>query len=315
MSLWKLKLGMIGTLALIIGVTTLFLAIILEYMGMLTPLTLIIFVAALNFAQWLFAPYLIEFVYKVKPVDPGHWLQETVAKIAERSGIAPPKVMLAEIPVPNAFAYGSPLTGNRVAVTRGLLESLRREEIEAVLAHEIGHLVHRDVQVMMVVSILPAIFYIIGRSLILSGYYQRRDREGSSGFVILLGFASLVVSFILQLFVLGLSRLREYYADAHAATTIEDGATKLQLALAKIVKDTSRLAKAGVNLAAFSDFRTLFIADPTSSVREALEIRGDYRLVEELKSQKLSFESRLLEIFSTHPHIVKRLRALDEFRK
>ncbi len=89
--------------------------------------------------------------------------------------------MLSQIPLPNAFAYGSPLTGSRVAVTQGLLTHLDEGEVEAVLGHELGHLKHRDVQVMMVVSFLPALFYYIGYSMMLSGMFggggDRKNRR------------------------------------------------------------------------------------------------------------------------------------------
>jgi len=318
MSLWKLKISMIGTLVLLIGISTLLLAFILEFLGGFTPTILITAVLVFNVLQWLFAPYIIEAVYHVKEVGPGHWLQEMVSRIAEASGISAPKAMIAEIPIPNAFAYGSPLTGNRVAVTRGLIETVDRDELEAVIAHEIGHIIHKDMHIMMIASLLPALFYIIGRSLLLSGYFYRgyRDRdEGGGGLLILIGIISMVASFILQLITLGLSRLREYYADAHAAMTVNDGALKLQIALAKISENTARLVSRGVNVAAFGDFRQLFIVDPSRAVSEYSEMRGEYWIVEKIKSRELTFWDRLLELFSTHPNIVKRLRALDELRR
>ncbi len=73
--------------------------------------------------------------------------------------------MLAQVPVPNAFAYGSPLTGSRVAVTPGLLTALNTDEVEAVLGHELGHLSHKDVQVMMAVSALPSVFMYLATHL------------------------------------------------------------------------------------------------------------------------------------------------------
>ena len=108
--------------------------------------------------------------------------------------------MLAQIPIPNAFAYGSPLTGNRVAVTQGLLKSLNEGEVEAVIGHELGHLKHRDVQVMMVVSFLPALFYYLGFSLMLSGMY--RGRRNDSGGSALIGIGFMIFSWILNLFII-----------------------------------------------------------------------------------------------------------------
>ena len=77
----------------------------------------------MNIVQWLIAPYLIGAIYKVRAIEqnekPG--LHQMVENISRKSGISAPKLMLAQIPLPNAFAYGSPLSGNRIAVTPGLL--------------------------------------------------------------------------------------------------------------------------------------------------------------------------------------------------
>ena len=113
-----------------------------------------------------------------------------VADLSKKSGISTPQLMLAQIPLPNAFAYGSPLSGSRVAVTQGLLDNLNNGEVEAVLGHELGHLKHRDVQVMMVVSFLPALFYYIGYHLMLSGIFGGGDsKKGGGGNNALLGLA------------------------------------------------------------------------------------------------------------------------------
>ncbi|MCK5563428.1 M48 family metalloprotease, partial [Candidatus Bathyarchaeota archaeon] len=161
MNLWRLRFSVLGTLAVIIGLSTLFFTVILSLTGAFNFLTLIIFVVLFNIAQWLFAPYLIDAMYRVKKVSRSEnpKLYGMVEELSRKSGIKMPKVMLANIPVPNAFAYGSPIAGTRVAVTNELLKTLEDEEVEAVIGHELGHLKHRDVQVMMFISILPAIFY------------------------------------------------------------------------------------------------------------------------------------------------------------
>lgn len=318
MSLLKLRLAMAGTLALIISISTLALAILLHLFGALNLTALLLIVVAFNLAQWLFAPYLIEAVYRVKPADPTvhSWLITTVEKLSAKMGIRPPQVMVANVPVPNAFAYGSPLTGSRVAVTTGLLKELEREEVEAVVGHELGHLKHRDVQVMMFASVLPAIFYYIGYSLMMSawwGAYSRRSEEGGPALVAAVGLVSMALYWVLTLFVLYLSRLREYYADRASATTVEDGARKLSEALAKIATESARLKVHGQALQAVGSFKALLIEDPDSAPRDAATLRGsDDELVRRLASRKLTWAEKLSELFSTHPHIVKRIRALQE---
>ena len=237
MGIWKLRFSMIGTLALIIGLSTLALFVVLNLLGVFNITTLLVLVMLFNIGQWLIAPYIIDAIYKVREIsrDENPKLYDMVERLSQASGIKTPKVMIANIPIPNAFAYGSPLTGPRVAVTTGLLKTLEDEEIEAVIGHELGHLKHRDVQIMMFVSILPAIFYFIGYSLFWSSLWSRGREERGAETAALIGIACIALYWILQLFSLYLSRLREYYADRHSATIVDDGARKLEEGLAKIV--------------------------------------------------------------------------------
>jgi Zn-dependent protease with chaperone function len=245
-------------------------------------------------------------------------LTSMVERLSRKSGIKAPQVMVARIPLPNAFAYGSPLTGNRVAVTTGLLNTLDSGEVEAVVGHELGHLRHRDVQVMMFVSILPAVFYYIGYSMMWSGAYSRRDDRGNGNAAALIGVASILVYFVLTLFTLYLSRLREYFADSHSAAVVDDGAHKLQEGLVKIVYATEGMRRTRYYTGNMSSLKTLFISDPDSAGKDARMLaragigKSDRQLVAEYMNRKVTSEAQLAEVFSTHPNTVKRLRALEE---
>jgi len=317
-SLWKLRFSLIGTLALIIGLSTLFFMVIMSLAGvnlMLLPFLVVIF----NIIQWLIAPYLIDAIYRVKEVkaseDPA--LHEMVERLSKKSRIKTPKLMKAKMAIPNAFAYGSPLTGSKVAVTTGLLETLETEEVEAVIGHELGHLKHRDVQVMMFVSILPAIFYFIGYSMLLSSMFSRRDTRDSGGAAVI-GLISIFIYWILTLFTLYLSRIREYYADRHSVSIVEDGPRKLSEGLAKIVNSTSNMKRGRRDKGGSNSFKALFISDPDRSEIDSAALKqlgsgmGDSKLVEEVLRRKVTTFDRVMEVFSTHPNIVKRLRALQE---
>lgn len=315
MSIWKLRASIIGTLAIIIGLSTLFFTVILWWAG-IDLIVLPFIVAIFNIFQWLVSPYLIDALYKVKQISRSEnpQLYDMVERLSKKSGIKMPKVMLARVPIPNAFAYGSPIAGTRVAVTTGLLETLESEEVEAVIGHELGHLKHRDVQVMMFVSMLPAIFYYLGFSLMWSG--GRSDREGNTA--ALIGIACMALYWILTLFSLHLSRLREYYADRHSATIVEDGPRKLSEGLAKIVHSTGKLKRQRPNAVGVHSFKALLISDPDHAVADSVAIANarvtgsDRRLVEEVMKRRVTTADRILELFSTHPNIVKRLRALQE---
>jgi len=319
MSIWKLRLSILGTLALIIGLSTLFIIVILTWLDV-GLLQIAIFAVFINLIQWLLAPYLIDAMYRVKEAEKSEHpeLHNMVERLSQKSGIKKPRVMIANIPVPNAFAYSSPIAGTRVAVTSELLKTLDEGEAEAVLGHELGHLKHRDVQTMMFVSILPALFYYIGYSMMLSSWYGRSRERDSGSAAALIGVASMAIYWILTMFTLYLSRLREYFADRHSATIVDEEPRKLSEALAKIQYSTGRMKRINRQAGSFSSFKALFISDPDRAETDALSIaqaRGyttDQELVEEVLRREVTAADRLMELFSTHPNTVKRLRALQE---
>jgi heat shock protein HtpX len=320
MSLLKLRVSVIGTLAVIIGLSTLFFTVILSLMSV-SFIMLPFIVVAFNIVQWLISPYLIDAMYRVKEASRSEnpRLYATVERLSQKSKLKMPKVMIANIPVPNAFAYGSPIAGTKVAVTSELLKTLEEEEVEAVIGHELGHLKHRDVQVMMFVSILPAIFYFIYYSMLLSSMFGgRRNERGGGAAAALIAVGSLLAYLILTVFTLYLSRLREYYADRHSASIVEEGPRKLSEGLAKIVNSTRRAKRQRRQVGSFSSFKALFISDPDRAEADAMSITqagtrmADQKLVEQVLTKEVTFFSRLAELFSSHPNIVKRLRALQE---
>lgn len=321
-TLAKLKLGMYSVMAIVIGLSTLILTALIYYLapGVDAGLLIIgslIFVVVVHVIQWMLGPKIIEMAYRVKPVagGPYSWLNDLVRRVSLASGLKKvPKVMLANIEVPNAFAYGNVFSGYKVAVTKGLLDNLPREEVEAVVAHEIGHIKHRDVEVMMVISILPAIIYWLGQVLYRYGFFSgltgRRNERASPAVLILLGIGLLAISFIFNLFVLYLSRLREYYADSHSAMTVSGGAWKLQRALARILITSGSLKLPPSKVGEVGKFKAFLIADPDLKLR-TYGFSSIDEVVEYVKSRKSLLS---LEIFSTHPDPAKRLRFLDRFR-
>jgi heat shock protein HtpX len=318
MGMLKLKVSMIGTLALIIGLSTLFFTVILSLFEIFSIYTLALFIVVINIVQWLAAPYLIDALYHVKRVSKNEEpeLYNMMNKLSRKSYIKMPKLMVANIPIPNAFAYGSPLTGTRIAVTKGLLDNLDNEEVEAVIGHELGHLKHKDVQVMMFVSILPAIFYYIGFSLMWSTAYNRRSSRESGSSTAVIGFISIILYWVLTLFTLYLSRLREYYADRHSISVVEDGSRKLSEGLVKIAQSTENIKRRSRRINYMNSLKTLFISDPDNSTKDLRDmyrakiIKSDEELVEKYLRKRVSSSDELIELFSTHPNMVKRLKAL-----
>ncbi|MEM1967059.1 MAG: M48 family metalloprotease, partial [Nitrososphaerota archaeon] len=114
-----------------------------------------------------------------------------------------------------------------------------------------------------------------------------------------------VLSFVFNLFVFLMSRLREYYADSHAATVVSDGARKLQRALVRIMALSGRIRPQA--RASAEQLKMFFISDPEHAIDPYVDVE---RAVEELRRTK---PSPLSDIFSTHPHPAKRIKHLDRF--
>jgi len=314
--MWKLYVSMIISILIVTGASLLILWAISPLIGGITIESLIVMVAFIYFIQWLISPYIIDAIYHVEPYDDRapSWLKEAVDRISRESGVKRPRLMIADLDVPNAFAYGNMIAGYRVAVTRGLLRILEPKEVEAVIGHEIGHLKHKDVIVMMMIGLLPAILWWLGNILMRWGWFYgfgRRDENDLSPIAIMaIGVGLTIIAFILNLGVLYLSRLREYYADMHSALTVKNGAYYLQRALVKILAATGKITdKMKTQIAKASQLKMLLIADPENAINVSTH-DIDY-LIEYVKSIKPSL---LEELFSSHPHPSKRLKFLDRFR-
>ena len=146
-------------------------------------------------------------------------LHATIDRLAMKAGIPKPKVAIADMSVPNAFATGRSQRHAAVAVTTGLLQVLNERELEGVLAHEISHIASRDVQVMtyasflsVVASTLMSFFFWMG---LFGGFGRSRGSGGS--YIMIAYIVTILVWVISQVLIAALSRYREYAADRGAA--------------------------------------------------------------------------------------------------
>ena len=325
MRLLKLQLTILGTMGLLIGLSTLIFSIILVMLGGTYNIWLIVgLVGIFHIFQWIYGPKMVEKMYKVRELKKtdkirnvdGQWIYDTVDRICKSTNMQVPKIMYSDIAIPNAFAYGSPKYGNRISITQGLfnIPNIELEEIEAIIGHEIGHLKNKDVQVMMVASFLPAILTMIGHSLIWSSLFNRRN----SGGTLAIAFAAIIGAFILNLVCKSLGRRREDYADEHARQHVKEGGRKLQEGLVKIVERTEELRVKKHKDMKISGFNALMISDPDSSHKDIVSLQkskiklSDRELVEKYAKKEISFKEHLLELLSTHPNITKRLNTLGK---
>lgn len=219
-------------------------------------------------------------------------LYRIVENLAIRTGIKTPQVYIMEDDSLNAFATGYSPDKAAVTVTRGILKKLTASELEAVLAHEFGHIINRDTRTMLVAITMTGIIQLIAdiilRSLWFSGSRGGRRRgDGESGAIVFLAILAVwIIGFIGAILVqLGISRKREFLADAESAylTRNPEG---LISALEKITDDPRVEQLDGKRSIA-----ALCIADP-------------------LEAGNQSFLDSLQSVFSTHPSTKNRIAEL-----
>jgi len=147
------------------------------------------------------------------------FIYNVVEGLSIAAGIPMPKIYLIDDPSPNAFATGRDPQHSSIAVTKGLLEVMNREELEGVIAHEISHIANYDIRFMtltvVLVGAIGLLSELILRSFLWGGF---RDRKGKSGALLLIGLLFMILAPIFATLVrLAISRQREYLADANAA--------------------------------------------------------------------------------------------------
>ena len=233
-----------------------------------------------------------------RPVDrsePGEQqLDNIVEEMAIAGGLPKPAVYVIPDRDPNAFATGTGPEKSSVAVTAGLIETLNREELQAVVSHEMAHVKNYDVRLMTVVAALVGSVLLISdfgtRGIRWGGGRRRSSRSGGGGGAVMLVFLALwIVSLLLapliaRLVAMAVSREREYLADASGSElTRNPGALASALEKIDAAKEPTPSIKQGV--------AHLCIADP----------RG--RRINER-------EGGLAALFATHPPIAKRIELL-----
>ena len=312
----KLALAMFLTVALLFGFLFGILAALGYYFGVSGYLILLMAVF-LVFLQWYISPYIIMWTTNMQEADREkyRWIYKTVEKICKKTKTPiPKKIFIVNTGAPNAFVFGRTPKSAYLAITRGLINTLNKEEIEAVIGHEMGHINHKDMVVMTVVAAIPVLAYYAARFLI---FAPKDEEKRNAGAAILIGLIAYIIYFISNLLVLYLSRLREFYADRFSGEHTNPRA--LARALAKITYGLSTSEDKIEN----SAVRSFFIADPITATKEISTFKNEYEDLEidenELKKamewERKNVFARISEIFSTHPLTFKRIQALKELEE
>ncbi|HEX6398408.1 MAG TPA: protease HtpX [Steroidobacteraceae bacterium] len=149
-----------------------------------------------------------------------HWLVNTVRRQAQEAGIGMPEVGVFDSPDPNAFATGANRNSALVAVSTGLLHNMRREEVEAVLGHEVSHVANGDmVTLTLIQGVMNTFVFFLARVIgfIVDRVILKNERGAGVGYMITVIVAQLVLGLLAGMIVAWFSRKREFRADAGGA--------------------------------------------------------------------------------------------------
>ena len=207
-----------------------------------------------------------------------------VENLCIQQGLQTPRINIIEDDSLNAFASGINQKNYTISLSRGIIEKLTDEELEGVIAHELTHIQNRDVRLLIISIIFVGIFAFLAEMAMRSLRFGSGKKKGA-GYIILVILVVSAVSYLISLFLrFGISRSREYLADAGAAEM-----TKKPYALASALRKIDQ--DPNIEAVKSHDVAQLFIDNPKE------------------KSAKFS----LAGIFATHPPIDKRIALLEQF--
>lgn len=233
----------------------------------------------MNGISYFFSDSIVLASYRAQVITPSDApeLYAIVANLAERAGLPMPRVAIIPEETPNAFATGRNPERAVVAVTSGIMRTLSRQELEGVLAHELGHVKNRDILIGSLAAVLAqAIMFISHMAL----WFTPRDNEGRSNPLagLLVYILGPIAAMMLQM---AISRSREYMADDYAA---------------HLTGRPDMLAAALARISGYNDEVPMRNAEPaTAHMMIVNPLRG----------------SGLFSLFSTHPPIAKRIERLN----
>lgn len=317
--LGKLETVVFLTMLMVFGFIVFIGAIVLWFMqveGITGILIAILFSAVIVLIQWYLGPIIIKSMTNMREMNEKEHPEifAVVKRISQEVGIPMPKLHIVYNSEPNAFAFGRTQSSSNIAIHTGLLNVLNEREVEGVIAHEIGHIKHKDIAVMTVASMIPIMFYYI---VIVLGSSRGDDRKGGLP-IILIWIGAMIAQFVGQLIVLWLSRKREYYADAFSAY-ITKNPLALMSGLAKITYGLGVHAQAGRTGDTDHALRCFYIADPVESdTKSIIQIARAIDAKDAEKIEKaIENEKRMLggEFLRTHPFTAKRLFSLWNIEK
>ena len=214
-----------------------------------------------------------------------------VENLCMSQGMTMPKINVIDDDSLNAFASGINERSYTVTLSRGIIDKLDDQELEAVIAHELSHIRNHDVRLLIISIVFVGIFAMVAQLAMRSAYYssfsRRRDEKNGAVLLMLLVLLVAAVGYFFSILMrFAISRKREYLADAGSAEM-----TKNPLALASALRKIS--ADPDIEAVERDDVAQLFIQHPGKQAESAL--------------------SGMSGLFATHPPIEKRIQILEQF--
>ncbi len=318
--MWALKVRMFLLTAVLFAIIYAVIAVIGYRMGVTNFYFYLVFSFVIMFIQYMIGPKIVEWSMRVKYIKESEnpRLHQMVRALATAAHIPVPRIGIADIPIPNAFAFGRSIRDGRICVTKGIMSLLSDEELRAVLGHEMSHIKNRDVLTITVLSVIPMILYRIAWQMLFFG--GRRDRNSSGG-TALIGLAAFLFYFITNLLVLYASRVREYFADK-GSVDLGNRPSALASALYKLVYGSARMPKEAIK--DVEGMKAFFANDPSRAGSDLSDLKnldldrsGDISPSEMAaltrKDVKLGFGDKMMELMSTHPNMLKRIKRLSDW--
>lgn len=283
---WKRDLGltmrMALTMFLLLIVYLVFIAVLGTFFPGLGMGGLIAIAVGMAFLQYYFSDKLVLWSTRARIIGEDEFpdLHRMVERLAKEADIPMPRVAIMQSPVPNAFATGRSPRHAVVAVTDSIMRVLNQRELEAVIAHELSHVKNRDILTLTIASFMAMVAAIIMQNFLFASLFDRR--EGSPWLIV--GIVAIIVYFVSQLLIMALSRYREFAADRGSAY-ITGRPDDLISALTKISGRMDYLPK---------------------EAKAQVEGANAFFIIPALSG------NTLMELFSTHPPLEKRIAALEK---
>jgi len=312
-----LTLGMLGMMVFSVVL------IVAYYFGVIDISAVLALTIIINVFFWLFAPtindFIYRFLYKIKFYKKNEFadlspeLYVFISRVCEGNSIKfPKKIGIIEDDNPTAFTYGSLPSNARLVFSKGIFTYLNKEEVEAVVAHEMGHIVHYDFLVMTIANTMVQLLYEI--YYFLTNSRSKNNNDNNKSPLALIGLISYIFYIIGTYALLFLSRKREYYADEFSARTT-GRPNDLSTALIKIAYGMVTLSSDKKSRRLLESTRSIGIMDSHSAkgVGVVSQISGQDsgQIGKVLAYDFVNPWATIMEFGSTHPLTGKRIQKLD----